>query len=46
VASALGIHATDAYVLDCALAERTPLLSIDRGQRAAAERGGLDLFPF
>ena len=46
LAERLDVYAYDAYVLDCARSEGTPLLSLDGGQRAAAERIGVPLHPF
>jgi len=46
LAARLGIYAYEAYVIDCALREGTPLLSLDAGQRAAAERAGVPLHPY
>lgn len=38
----LGIYAYDAYLLDCSLQHRSPLLTLDGGLRAAARRLGVD----
>ena len=46
LSSDLGIYAYDAYVLDCATTTGTALVSIDRGQRTAAERAGVPLHPY
>lgn len=45
LAARLDVYAYDAYVIDCALSQQAPLLSLDRGQRAAAERAGVALHP-
>ena len=42
----LGMYAYDAYVLDCALAQDAPLLSLDGGQREAARQIGVSLHPY
>ena len=46
LAERLGVYAYDAYVLDCALSQDAPLLSLDRGQRSAAREAGITLHPF
>ncbi|MEM1093728.1 MAG: type II toxin-antitoxin system VapC family toxin [Bacteroidota bacterium] len=46
LAEQLNVYAYDAYVLDCARSEATPLLSLDKGQRAAATRVGIHLQPY
>jgi predicted nucleic acid-binding protein len=39
----LGIYAYDAYVLNCALQQRTALLTLDRGQAESASRLGISV---
>jgi predicted nucleic acid-binding protein len=46
LAKRLGIYAYDAYVIDCALSLDSPLLSLDGGQREAAQRAGVRLHAF
>ena len=46
LAADLDVYIYDAFVLDCARASGAPLVSLDRGQRAAAQRAGIDLHPF
>ena len=46
LASELDVYAYDAYVIDCALAHDAPLLTLDRGQRAAASRAGVTIHPY
>lgn len=43
IADDYGIYAYDAYVLECALRYRTPLLSLDRAQCEVAAALGLDV---
>ncbi len=43
LASQLDIYAYDAYVIACALNTDTSLLSLDGGQREAAQRAGVSL---
>jgi predicted nucleic acid-binding protein len=38
----LGIYAYDAYLLDCCLQHRSPLLTLDGGLRSAARRLGVE----
>lgn len=46
LAHTLGIYAYDAYVIDCALAQSAPLLSLDGGQKQAASQAGASLHPY
>lgn len=41
LASGLGVYAYDAYVIACALNQRTSLLTLDRGLIDAAKRAGV-----
>ena len=43
LAQHLGIYAYDAYVIACALNQRCPLISLDRGLVAAARAAGADV---
>ncbi|MDH5590267.1 MAG: type II toxin-antitoxin system VapC family toxin [Gemmatimonadota bacterium] len=43
IAGDLGTYAYDAYMLAAALKYRVPLLTLDRGLVAAAERAGVDV---
>ena len=43
LATSLGVYAYDAYVLETARLERTPLLTLDRGMARAARRMKLPL---
>jgi predicted nucleic acid-binding protein len=40
ISEKLGIYAYDAYVIACGLQHRAALLTLDRGQREAAEKAG------
>jgi len=43
LAAALNIYAYDAYVIECARQERSKLLTLDGGLKAAAKRIGVDV---
>ncbi|MDP9177562.1 MAG: hypothetical protein M3O61_07780 [Gemmatimonadota bacterium] len=43
LAGAYNLYAYDAYVLTCALAQRAPLLTLDKGQARAAVAAGVRL---
>jgi predicted nucleic acid-binding protein len=39
----LGIYAYDAYLIDCGLQNRAPLLTVDKGLQDAARRAGVEV---
>lgn len=43
IAGRYNIYAYDAYVLGCAMATRSPLLTLDRGLKAVAREAGVEV---